>query len=188
MVRGCYDILCLDNLPVISQHLARLELYGVQLLDNFLNFSSCPALQHVEFGRCELCCGMISSRSLKLLSIIDCKFVDMRRTRIYVPNLVSLRLDGFYRRVPVLDRVPLLVEAFVRVTHSTGCCVDNNGDLSDEHCDLCYGIKDGTNCLLLDGLSEAKTLSLIDEAKSVNLHVNSVIFSLYQLLDIDEDA
>ncbi|BAT13094.1 Os11g0202000, partial [Oryza sativa Japonica Group] len=161
-----YHQINLGILPFVSRHLSMLELHGVRMVGSFLDFSRCPALQHLEFDRCELPCDKILSESLKLLRITRCKFSQTSRVRICVPSLVSLRLDDFYRRTPVLERMPSLVEAFVRVVHRTyDCCgydYINSGDCGNEHCKSCHGIKDDNNCVLLDGLSEAKTLALID--------------------------
>uniref|UniRef100_A0A0E0MDL4 F-box domain-containing protein n=1 Tax=Oryza punctata TaxID=4537 RepID=A0A0E0MDL4_ORYPU len=165
-----YHQIYLDILPFVSQHLSMLELHGVRMVGSFLDFSRCPALQHLEFDRCELPCDKISSESVKLLRITRCKFSQTSRVRICIPSLVSLRLDDFYRRTPVLERMPSLVEAFVRVVHRTyDCCgydYSNSGNCGNEHCKSCHGIKDNNNCVLLDGLSEAKTLALIDETIS----------------------
>uniref|UniRef100_A0A0D9XQ57 F-box domain-containing protein n=1 Tax=Leersia perrieri TaxID=77586 RepID=A0A0D9XQ57_9ORYZ len=158
---------CLEILPLISPHLTRLELFDVRLAGNFHDFSRCPALQHLEFDRCEFLCDKISSESVIILSITACKFNQTSRIRICVPSLVSLRLDGFCHRTPVLEWMPSLLEAFVRVSYMTlDRCLDDSGGCVNEHCKSCYGIKDGDNCVLLGGLSEAKSLTLIDEPRS----------------------
>ncbi|KAF0894649.1 hypothetical protein E2562_001942 [Oryza meyeriana var. granulata] len=64
----------LDELPLISQHLMRLELSYVALIGNFLDFSSCPALEVLWIKHCYIHGQKISSQSLKELTIIDCIF------------------------------------------------------------------------------------------------------------------
>ncbi|EEE54358.1 hypothetical protein OsJ_01357 [Oryza sativa Japonica Group] len=68
--------------------------------------------------------------------------------------------------------MPSLVDAFVGVLNWTKdyCIWSDSGDCGHENCESCYGIKDN-NCVLLEGLSEAKTLGLISERGScTNLH------------------
>nr|AAX96375.1 expressed protein [Oryza sativa Japonica Group]ABA91920.2 expressed protein [Oryza sativa Japonica Group] len=63
--------------------------------------------------------------------------------------------------------MPSLVDAFVGVLNWTKdyCIWSDSGDCGHENCESCYGIKDN-NCVLLEGLSEAKTLGLISERGS----------------------
>uniref|UniRef100_A0A0A9DVN1 Uncharacterized protein n=1 Tax=Arundo donax TaxID=35708 RepID=A0A0A9DVN1_ARUDO len=95
MVHVCQDPyvdpwLELDDLPLISQRLARLELHGVRCHASLLNFSSCPALEHLEFDYCDVSSAKkISSESLKSPSITYSLFGHDSRIRIYAPNLVS---------------------------------------------------------------------------------------------------
>ncbi|BAT13121.1 Os11g0205900 [Oryza sativa Japonica Group] len=107
-----YDPVPIDELPLVSRHLTRLQLYGISLNDSFLNFSSCPALEHLLFEFCFFECAKISSNSVKRLSITCCSFNATLRVRVDVPSLVSLRLDEFDNRAPVLERMPSLVDAF----------------------------------------------------------------------------
>jgi len=54
----------LDNLHLVSQHLARLELFGLQLHDG----TSCSALEQLEIIFCDLSeVNRISSQTLKSL-------------------------------------------------------------------------------------------------------------------------
>ncbi|CAL4887730.1 unnamed protein product [Urochloa decumbens] len=120
----------LGGLRLVSKHLTRLELHGVGVYSSFSDFSSCPALEHLEFNKCEFkLVNKISSDSLKYLSISDsiCGFYDSFCTHICAPNLVSLRLDEVYGGTPVLETMP--------------------GDGRDYY-------------VLLKGLSEAKKLAL----------------------------
>ncbi|XP_006663283.1 MEIOTIC F-BOX protein MOF-like [Oryza brachyantha] len=157
----------IDDLPLVSRHLTRLHLYGIRLNDSFLNFSSCPALEHLVFRLCAFECAKISSNSVKLLSITNCTFSETLRVRIDTPSLVSLRLDDLSDRTPVLERMPSLVDAFVRIVDYTNdvCSDSDTGDCDREGCVPCYGIKDN-NSVLLQGLSEAKTMVLINEHDS----------------------
>jgi hypothetical protein len=83
----------------------------------------------------------IASKSLKHLSFTYCVFEQVidqfPRIRISTPSLVSLHLD-FVGGTPILDSMPSLVKAFVRITES---CVDVCGKPEDLDC----------TCLLCDG-------------------------------------
>lgn len=59
----------LHGLPLVSKHLARLELHGVGVYSSFADFSSCPVLEHLEFNECEFSFRNILSDSIKHLSI-----------------------------------------------------------------------------------------------------------------------
>lgn len=157
----------LDGQPLVSQHLTRLKLFHPWLNQSFIDLSSCPALEELEikrwyFGSID---NGISSQSLKRLSIGPSCFLGQNfRTRLYVPNLVSLKLDLYMVRAPVLEKMPSLEEALVEtdsVDFDT-CFSSNSGNCDDENCDQCYEI-DGNNdsCILLQGLSKAKSLALI---------------------------
>ncbi|KAL6868155.1 hypothetical protein ACP4OV_015000 [Aristida adscensionis] len=39
----------LDDLPLVSKRLTRLQLHGVRCYARSLNFSSCPSLEHLKF-------------------------------------------------------------------------------------------------------------------------------------------
>ncbi|KAF2909974.1 hypothetical protein DAI22_11g066100 [Oryza sativa Japonica Group] len=164
---GYYHSFVIDEMPLVSQHLTRLQLRNIRVNDSFLNFSSCPALEHLVFQSCKFGCAKISSSSAKRLSITNSYFSEISRVRIAIPSLVSLQLDGFHDRAPVLERMPSLVDAFVGVLNWTKdyCIWSDSGDCGHENCESCYGIKDN-NCVLLEGLSEAKTLGLISERGS----------------------
>ncbi|CAO2143621.1 unnamed protein product [Urochloa humidicola] len=155
----------LDDLPLVSRHLTRLELDGMELSNSFFDFSSCPSLKHLEIVSCDLWeANMISSESVKRLNITRCLFGKRFRTRVNAPNLVSLRLDSHLYRAPVIERMPALQEAYVRVQHEDS----NSGDCGDEVCYSCYGVLRGDNnkCVLLGCLSEAENMALISESKT----------------------
>ncbi|KAL6626293.1 hypothetical protein ACP70R_030019 [Stipagrostis hirtigluma subsp. patula] len=160
----------LDELPLVSQHLRRLELSSLQLNDSFVDFSYCPALEILEFRDCDFVNAYrISSQSLKCLSFNDeCYFDPSCRTRIYAPNLVSLWLEVGYTRTPLLERMPSLVDAVVKLDDSEYDCCDKaiSGDCKYEKCSSCYGAKgDTNNCVLLQGLSKAQSLALISDVE-----------------------
>ncbi len=172
----------MDEMPLVSRHLTRLQLKNIGLNNSFLNFSSCPALEHLVFESCKFDCAKISSSSAKRLSIADSYFSETSRVRIAIPSLVSLQLDYFHGRTPVLETMPSLLDAFVRVLYWTKdyCIWSDSGDCGHENCESCYGIKDN-NCVLLEGLSEAKTLGLISEHGSVCLHFHLCVVCIISL-------
>ncbi|CAM0146240.1 unnamed protein product [Urochloa decumbens] len=168
----CREDFELDDLPLVSRHLTRLELDGMELSNSFFDFSSCPSLEHLEIATCFLSeANMIMSKSLKRLSITNCLFGKRFRTRVNVPNLVSLRLDSHLYRAPVIERMPALQEAYVRVGHenaNSGDCDDYSADCDYEDCYSCQGVLRGDNkkCVLLECLSEAENMTLISESKT----------------------
>ncbi|TVU33904.1 hypothetical protein EJB05_15719, partial [Eragrostis curvula] len=142
----------LDDLPLVSRHLTRLDLAGVTLKNSFFDFSGCPSLEHLELARCDFSgTETIRSESLKHLSITFCAFSKSSSTVFRTPSLVSLRLDTHLSKAPVLESMPSLQQAFVRVLH-TAYAKDK-----DEH---------DNKCVLLENLSEAENLALISESKS----------------------
>ncbi|CAL4988988.1 unnamed protein product [Urochloa decumbens] len=159
-----------EGSPFVSQNLTRLDLEDMVLEDNFLNFSSsCPALQNLSLTVCFIESPNISSDSLKYLSINECHFSFKYRTRICAPGLISLCLDDYWSKTPVLGGMPSLVDAIVRVTHDSADCCSYSlyGDCGFEDCNDCYGdIHDKNNCVLLEGLSEAKSLALVAETRT----------------------
>ncbi|CAL4994607.1 unnamed protein product [Urochloa decumbens] len=92
------------HLLFASQHLTSLEFAYVRFTDCFLNFSSCPALQHLRIRKSEIFdAKRISCQSLKHLSVTDCNSRRTFRTRIQAPNLASLCLDEAFQRAPGLS-------------------------------------------------------------------------------------
>ncbi|CAN6374673.1 unnamed protein product [Urochloa humidicola] len=168
IVHGCIQ---LD--PVVSQYLVRLELSGLILTNRFCNLQNCPSLKHLQFEDCDFFAQKIQSKSLKCLSLQN-SLPDKIRFNILIcaPSLVSFRLDDHWCRTPVFESVPLLQEAFVRVTGvSPDCCCDEpsheDGDVED--CLSCYSIEHYNKRLLLEGLSEVVNLSMIAESRMVIL-------------------
>ncbi|KAI4997635.1 hypothetical protein ZWY2020_052977 [Hordeum vulgare] len=157
-----------DNLPLASQHLTRLELIDIGLNDSFLDFAGCPALQDlVIINGCFVHVRNISSVSLKRLAILDSSFNQHTRTRIYVPSLVSLRLEDNWDRTPVLETMPCLKAAFVRFIKESvdRCFYSDSWDCHNDNCQGCYDLQtvNSHDSVLLKGLSEAQNLTLIDE-------------------------
>ncbi|TVU17790.1 hypothetical protein EJB05_33847 [Eragrostis curvula] len=157
----------LHDLPVVSRHLMELLLSGLEVNGNSLNFSSCPALEQLEINQCDLMnATRISSESLKRLTITKCEFAETFRTHIYAPSLVSLQLDDNRGNTPMLESMPLLVDASVKIANVS---VDNcgNSDCDSVDCNICHGFIHGNNnCVLLEGLSKAKKLALIAQSKT----------------------
>ncbi|TVU16767.1 hypothetical protein EJB05_36922, partial [Eragrostis curvula] len=101
--------LVLDDLPVVSQNLTR-HLSGVRFHNSATDFSCCPALEHLELHECGLMdAKKIMSKSLK-------------------------HLNDSWERTPMLDPMPSLVEAFVRITE---WCCDICAKDDDPDCDDC---------------------------------------------------
>jgi len=68
--------LMLDDLSLVSRHLTRLELIGLELNNELCDFSSCPALQHLDIAHCSLWNAKnLSSQSTESLSITSCNFI-----------------------------------------------------------------------------------------------------------------
>ncbi|CAL4985210.1 unnamed protein product [Urochloa decumbens] len=124
----------------------------------------CPALEVLEIKDCDIInLDRISSQSLKSLSISDyCDFSENDRIHVCAPNLVSLWLEVAYGKAPILESMPSLLEAVVKIYgNDTDCCHHYDfGDSEDEDCP-CSGVHGDTDCVLLQGLSEAQSLVLI---------------------------
>lgn len=156
----------LSGMQLVSRHLMQLELSCVAVEENFLNLSDCPALEQLEIENSDLSVvNKISSESLKRLSVTNCVFSQNFRSRIHVPSLVSLLLDDNCFNTPVLESMPSLVDASIRIVQKN---VDNCGCCDSGDCSSCHGIiHSNSNCILLEGLSKTTNLSLIAESKTV---------------------
>ncbi|WVZ51622.1 hypothetical protein U9M48_002749, partial [Paspalum notatum var. saurae] len=149
------------NRPFISQHLKKLQLSTLELDDSTADFSSCPALEVLDFKCCGFYdCQRISSQSLKCLSLDDdCSYdANSHPPHIYVPSLISLRLAVNSCRTPLLQRMPFLVEAVIEI-----CCY-LFGPCGDR-CSCSYVYGNTNECMILQGLSEAQSLVLISDIK-----------------------
>lgn len=173
----------LYNRPLVSLNLRRLQLHGVRLYDSAADFSRCPVLEHLELHGCGMYGGTkIVSQSLRHLSIISSSFYDpsyeRARVRVCAQNLILLHLDDITEMTPMLDRMPLLVKAFVRLNKwcDDYCCKDDADD--DVHivsvsCVTVFGtVSGGTSCVLLSGLSKAANLALISDPDVVRFSLN----------------
>ncbi|KAL6658137.1 hypothetical protein ACP70R_003723 [Stipagrostis hirtigluma subsp. patula] len=151
-----------DGPALVSDHLTRLELCGLMFDDEFLNFWRCPSLRYLQIDSCNFVnAKIISSWSLKHLTITQSHFSLSFRTRIHAPNLVLLELQFSTGRTPVLQRMPHLARAtvIIRSISCADCCSNSDyGDCDDENCEGCI-LKD-KHCVLLQGLSQAKALAL----------------------------
>ncbi|CAL5070034.1 unnamed protein product [Urochloa decumbens] len=157
----------LNNLPLVSQHLTSLDLHGLAFNDKFLDFSSCPVLQDLHIFFCDFMpATRIISQSLKRLCIDSCESNDKLRIQICTPNLVSLCLLGDYTRTPLLERMPSLLEAVVKINPYYDICYEDYCENCDTvWCHPCYGAGDTNNCVLLSGLSYAVNLALIPDTR-----------------------
>ncbi|CAN6374688.1 unnamed protein product [Urochloa humidicola] len=188
--------LCLDagSLAAGASLLKTVELKKARLTESSLDFSGCPVLKYLKMISCEIQADRICSPSLTRLCIDGCSFHAETRTRVSTPRLVSLWLTVSSGSAPVLESMPVLVDANVRIedwshdmcSHNVcsnsgysnehgghgskdGCfCVDESGSgmyLEDlTCCDKCYGSDDGSS-LLLEGLSSATELQLISDPR-----------------------
>ncbi|WVZ53582.1 hypothetical protein U9M48_004500 [Paspalum notatum var. saurae] len=157
----------LPNVPIISQYLKILDLEMMTFKRSSLDFSGCPALVELKTKRVELY-GNLSPPFLKHLSMKTCFFgTGSFRARIYTPGLISLVLDDFICRTPLLENMPLLVSAIVRVTQfcEDDCSKSSYGDCGYLRCLGCYDSRLGADdrrgeSLLLKGLSQVTELEL----------------------------
>lgn len=114
---------------------------------------------------CYVQADMIMSQSLKRLTILDCTFYPNERTRISVPSLVTLELIECWGRTPLLESMPSLVTGSIKLADCDDCCgKEAGGSCVDDTCENCGSNNNGSrDCVLLNGLSEAKSLELIAE-------------------------
>ncbi|XP_066342798.1 F-box/LRR-repeat protein At5g02910-like isoform X2 [Miscanthus floridulus] len=144
------DILPQDDHPFfISQYLKKLELENFnEMVPRFLDFSCCPFLEDLEIVYCALVRPkLISSQSLKCLTIKRGYFSYEWRLPIRAPNLVSLWLEVSDGRTPSLQRMPSLLTAVVKI---------HGYDLNTVDSDY-----DNNQSILLQGLSAVQNLVLI---------------------------
>ena len=154
----------LEDRPLASDHLTRLELVSVQGNAGVLDFSCCPALEDLKMEDCDIRSVEMHSPSLKHLRIIYCLFYTNYRTGMSFPSLVSFDFISNAGRVPMLESMPSLEIAKVRFDHfyDDRCdngCLDDCGDAACDGCYYYYG-PDDYNCVFLEGLTEATDLKL----------------------------
>ncbi|KAL6658637.1 hypothetical protein ACP70R_004223 [Stipagrostis hirtigluma subsp. patula] len=136
--------LCCQVHSLRFQGLMKLHLDSVSLKGCFLDFSSCPVLEDLKMTSCVLDTFEISSNSLKQLSIIESDFDSTTHARIFVPSLVSLEIADYWGLSPLLESMPALVTAFIRIGET---CEDYNiiDDDSDDSVVLLRGLSDAAN-------------------------------------------
>ena len=154
--------LALEDRPIDSRHLMRLDLHSVVVGRRSVNFSNCPSLERLKFQ--------------------SCYFQSENDSRLHIcaPSLVSLLLDDIWGLIPSLESMPSLLKAAVTTENSWESC--DRGDCNCEFCHNSYSIGDDTgsnDCVLLKGLSEAKDLALISEPETVclqfHLYLNHIM-------------
>ncbi|XP_051229627.2 putative FBD-associated F-box protein At5g50270 [Lolium perenne] len=154
----------LPDMPLLSDHLTTLELQFVTANESVLDFSGCPTLVHLIMELCYVNSTNISSSSLKHLQMIRGTFQDNHRTRVSLPNLVSLELDEVNGRIPLLESMPSLETAIVRIgdDHPDTCEKGGYSECGDDACEGCHGSDDDprTHGVLLGTLLRATDLEL----------------------------
>ncbi|KAM3223967.1 hypothetical protein ACQJBY_057389 [Aegilops geniculata] len=106
------------NMTLISSHLKRLHLECMVLEGCSLDFSSCEVLEVLEMRACDIYANILS-RSLRHLKIHSGGFGTRPRVRISTPNLICFRLAPLWGWAPLLDSMPSLVTAAVKLQE--GC-------------------------------------------------------------------
>ena len=157
-----YDpYLYLDELPLVSRHLTTLDLDGLGLNDTILDFSSCPALEHLKMNLCDISVHRLSSRALKHLSITNCRADMGCEVHLSTPGLVSLKLDNFSGTTPILENMVSLETAFVYLGDD---CIEVCGFCGSYNtaCENCVP-NDYCTSMLLGAISSAKHLELMSE-------------------------
>jgi hypothetical protein len=107
----------LEDPPLISRCLRKLELTEVRLKGKFLDFASCPALEVLEIRGCSIETERIISQPVKVLSIEESSIFASYQERvcISVPSLICLQLNNRYGKAPLLESMPLLESASVKL-------------------------------------------------------------------------
>ncbi|KAL6660805.1 hypothetical protein ACP70R_001840 [Stipagrostis hirtigluma subsp. patula] len=172
--------------PLVSMHLKRLELSEVKLTGSYLDLSSCTALEDLKLHACMICVGEIFSLSLKRMKITRCNFNFGAITHISVSSLRSLELVDCKGQTPLLESMPSLERAFVKLGYfdedrcgkGTDACycdeatnAEHSGEDTDEDsyglcekcCGQCANCCDNDNnppCVLLGGLSSVTYFKL----------------------------
>ncbi|CAD6257723.1 unnamed protein product [Miscanthus lutarioriparius] len=154
----CWGIPPLDDHPIfISQYLKKLQLAGLsddEMPSRLLDFSCCPNLEDLKIVDCYLGCALlISSQSLKRLTIENGSFGPDCRMPICAPNLVSLWLEVSNGMIPSLQRMPSLLAAYVNIDSDVDC-IDSDDDDDDGDDD------EDNQSILLQGLSDVQNLVL----------------------------
>jgi hypothetical protein len=164
VLKVCIDVGSLmkrGNSALVSQFLRRVELDGVMLFEHAIDFSGCPSLEDLNLCSSKIYGPKISSQSLRRLRITGCtlNWDTGSRMCISTPSLESLQLADAIGSAPLLESMPSLVTAFIRLGVFFDICTHEAcGD-----CDECSAHDDyggSNNCVLLQGLSGATSLEL----------------------------
>uniref|UniRef100_A0A0D9XQ92 FBD domain-containing protein n=1 Tax=Leersia perrieri TaxID=77586 RepID=A0A0D9XQ92_9ORYZ len=109
-----------DGFSLVSWHLTELDLSGLVFNKCFLDFSSCPALEHIHFSArcCFVSVKKILSQSVKYVSFDYPEFSEHHRTHIYAPNLITLHLDDCWGR-HLSDPTRIVMTGVIRLTLAT---------------------------------------------------------------------
>ncbi|XP_039778132.1 F-box/LRR-repeat protein At3g26922-like [Panicum virgatum] len=155
--------------PFISQHLTRLELTQVDLQDDVLDYSSCLALKNILMRGCFIQNKNISSQFLEELTIINCTFHSHGRAHISAPSLVRLELVDCDGATPMIEGMPSLIKATIRLYGSEDVCgkEEFGGTCSTVICHNCGSLSNedfNRHCVLMKGLSGAESLELMAES------------------------
>jgi hypothetical protein len=150
----------------------------VDLLVDYLDFSSCPALDVLKIKDCTIRSGRILSQSVKHLIIKDCYFQSekgVQKHLISVPNVILLKyMSSGGSKTPLIESMPPLETAIVRLDdhHPSEYCTKGDAGECCGTCAVCCANGDhGDRCILLGGLSSATNLELVAPSESVNLHI-----------------
>uniref|UniRef100_A0ACD5X8Q8 Uncharacterized protein n=1 Tax=Avena sativa TaxID=4498 RepID=A0ACD5X8Q8_AVESA len=173
-IRNVGILLMPGNLPLISHFLRRVELTGVVLSEHAIDFSGCPRLEDLNLRSSRIYGRKISSQSLRRLIITECtlNWDTGSRMGISAPCLVFFQLADFSGSAPLIEGMPSLVTAFIRLR---GRYLDTCTHVDYRDCDECLAYDDysGSNdSVLLQGLSGATSLELTT--------INSDVFILRQ--------
>ncbi|CAL4994683.1 unnamed protein product [Urochloa decumbens] len=120
-LHGSRRRLCLDRVRFAGELLAKVELKDATFYASSVDFSRRPALEDLTMTSCKIHGDEITSPSLTRLSIVECYFDGRVRTRISTPRLVRLQLSLCNGIAPLLEKMPMLEAANVRLE---GLCED----------------------------------------------------------------
>lgn len=171
VLKICFPWRVIDT-TLISSHLKRLHLDGMHFEGCSLDFSSCKVLEVLEMISCDLYAN-IFSQSLRHLKIHGGSFGIDDRFRISTPNLIGFRLAPLWGWAPLLDSMPSLVTASVKLGEGCEEEVCYCGNPSCEGCDAQPGETDYP--VALESLSGATNLKLkiYDPTRVCSLFANS---------------
>ncbi|KAG2560914.1 hypothetical protein PVAP13_8KG398603, partial [Panicum virgatum] len=156
---------------IVSRHLTSLELRGVWICGEKLDFSGSPALEDLEISDCNLYdVEKISSPSLERLLITTCEFSHdgwNYGVRICAPRLISLCLEDLFKcRTPLLESMPDLVGAYVNIGSDEDQCSCDD-PMGCYHVMRPSHISDSGN---EEGLAQAKDLEMMASRSTVHMH------------------